>query len=330
MCTGDMQEFPVPPFRPHRLLAGPHAQTLAAAYLPSSHGADTAKQHYVRLDDGDQIVLHDDCASDWQPRDQVVLLMHGLSGCHQSGYMRRIATKLTARGVRVFRMDHRGCGAGAGLARLPYHAGASSDLSAAIRSIERLAPRSELSIVGFSLSGNILLKYLGERSTDVPPSVRSAVAVCPPVDLHAANERMEKFACRIYNRHFVKLLLRQVRAKERRRDDASRIALRGRIKCLRDFDDQYTAPLSGFAGVEDYYTRASAQPLLSAIRVPTMILAAKDDPMIPIDSITSASLAQDISLITTERGGHLGFYARKNGEPDRYWMDWRVVDWVKR
>src|SRR5262245_37992317 len=92
-------------FRPHPLLRGAHAQTLAGVYLPARHSAERAVRRRVELEDGDTLVLHDDCPTGWQPTDRSALLIHGLAGCHQSGYMRRIAGKLVAAGVRAFRMD---------------------------------------------------------------------------------------------------------------------------------------------------------------------------------------------------------------------------------
>ncbi len=99
------------------------------------------------------MILHDDCPDEWQPRDRVALMIHGLAGCHESGYMQRIAHKLSTRGVRVFRMDLRGCGAGQELASLPYHSGRSEDAVAALEEIAEIAPDSPVTLVGFSLGG---------------------------------------------------------------------------------------------------------------------------------------------------------------------------------
>ncbi|HQU44402.1 MAG TPA: alpha/beta fold hydrolase, partial [Pirellulales bacterium] len=163
-----------------------HFQTLAGVYLPGRRFVYKARQHRVTLDDGDQIVLHDDCPEGWQPGDRVALLIHGLAGCHQSIYMLRIAARLEELGVRAFRMDLRGCGAGVGLARLPYHAGRSEDAAAALETIARLCPASPVALVGFSMGGNIALKLLGELGEERCGHLDRAVAVCPPFDLLAA------------------------------------------------------------------------------------------------------------------------------------------------
>ena len=146
------------PFRSHPLLRGGHAQTLAGAYLPSVRSAYRAAQHRVRLADGDQLVLHDDRPPDWRDGDRTAMLIHGLGGTYLSGYMRRIALRLGQIGIRVFRLDLRGAGAGIWLAKLPYHSGRSDDAAAAIRYIAEICPGSSTSLIGFSLGGNIAPK----------------------------------------------------------------------------------------------------------------------------------------------------------------------------
>ncbi|OYV87501.1 MAG: hypothetical protein B7Z73_10010 [Planctomycetia bacterium 21-64-5] len=156
------------------------AGQVASSLRVNGHAVTTARLH-----DGDQIVLHDDCPEGWQPGDRVALLIHGLAGCHQSIYMLRIAARLEELGVRAFRMDLRGCGAGVGLARLPYHAGRSEDAAAALETIARLCPASPVALVGFSMGGNIALKLLGELGEERCGHLDRAVAVCPPFDLLA-------------------------------------------------------------------------------------------------------------------------------------------------
>ncbi len=222
----------LPPFRPHALVRGGHAQTLAGVYLPSHRHPYRARRQNVLLDDGDQLILHDDCPPAWQRGDRAVLLIHGLAGCHESGYMRRISHKLAARGVRSLRMDLRGCGAGAGLARLPYHSGRSEDATAALEAIARLAPDSPVTLVGFSLGGNIALKLAGELEQRGCGHLDSVMAVCPPVDLAACSLQIQKPENRIYDRYFVSLLLKQLTARRRLLPEALVRSLPGgRVRC---------------------------------------------------------------------------------------------------
>jgi uncharacterized protein len=321
-----MASFSLPPFRPHPLVRGGHAQTLAGYYWPGRH-LYQATQHRVTLDDGDIIVLHDDCPSEWKPGDRAVLLMPGLAGSHQSGYLARTAAKLNAKSVRTFRLDHRGWGAGAGLARLPFHAGRSEDVLAALCYLAKNCPGSPLAVVGYSLSGNVVLKALGELANQLPGSLDKAAAVSPPVNLSACADWMERRANRFYNRHMVGCLLSYLRENNRPWPHANgdRVKL---PKTIRLFDDLYTAPNSGFLSVEDYYTKSSSAQFLRQIQVPTLVIAAADDPMIPMASFESLALSPHIHLHVAHSGGHLGFIARNGQDSDRRWLDWRIVDWI--
>jgi len=325
-----MSNFEFPPFRPHTLFRGGHAQTLAGAYLPYRRHRYRARQHRVMLADGDEIVLHDDCPPNWQPPDRSALLIHGLAGCHESGYMVRIARKLCARGVRVFRMDLRGCGAGAALARLPYHSGRSDDAAAALEAIARHLPHSPTTLVGFSLGANITLKLLGELGDRPCGNLASAMAVCPPIDLAACSRQISQPANRMYDRFFVGLLLAQLEHRRRVAAGAAGVKLARRPRTLWEFDNAFTAVVCGFGTADNYYRAASSAPLVPRIRVPTLILASRDDPMIPCDALESASTASTVQVHLSDHGGHLGFVGRGGVDPDRRWMEWRVVDWVVR
>lgn len=316
------------PFRQHPLLRGGHVQTLAGVFLPGVRHPYRARQHRVQLADGDQIVLHDDCPAEWRTGDRTALLIHGLAGCHQSPYMQRIAAKFVERGVRTFRMDLRGCGAGFGLARLPYHGGRSEDAAAALAAIAEVCPGSPTTVIGFSLGGNITLKLLGELGEARCGGLDSAVAVCPPVDLQAAVERMALPLNRAYDRHFVRLLLRQMRERQRVLPDAPAPVFARPPRRLFDFDDQYTAPVCGFGSAANYYRLASSAQFASAIRQPTLVIASRDDPLAPWRPLAQLSGLPFIQLEITERGGHLGFIGRPGVDPDRRWLDWRIVEWV--
>lgn len=317
-----------PPFRPHPLLRSAHAQTLAGVYLPMPKLPYRADRHIVDLDDGDQLVLHDDRPEGWQNGDRACLLIHGLAGCYESGYMQRISHKLGARGVRAFRMDLRGCGAGEGLARLPYHSGRSEDARAALEFIGQIAPDSPVTLVGFSLGGNISLKLAGEMGDRPCAHWDSVMAVCPPVDLAACSRQIQKRPNTLYDRYFVARLVQQLESRRSFLPPEHARPFERPPRTLWDFDNQFTAVVCQFGTADDYYARASSLPLLANIRRPTLILAAADDPMIPPIALQTAPLPPAVRLCMTARGGHLGFVGRSGVDADRRWMDWRVVDWV--
>jgi predicted alpha/beta-fold hydrolase len=320
--------FDIPEFRPHPLLRNGHAQTLAGAYLPGGRFVEQAAQHYVPLPDGDAVVLHEDVPDDWRARDRTALLLHGLAGNHQSNYMQRLARKLVRRGVRTFRMDLRGCGAGAGLATQLYHGGRSDDARAALELLQTLCPGSPVTVVGFSLSGNIVLKLLGESPQRVPINVEKAVAVCPAVDLGLCAHSFLGPVRSRYERYFVTSLCRQIGVNRRLRPELPPLASKRRLKTLIEFDDVYTGPVCGFGTAENYYSTSSSRPHLSKIRRPTLVLVAEDDPMIPVSAFEGLTLPETVLLHRTAHGGHLGYIGRKGPDPDNRWMDWRVVDWV--
>src|SRR5262245_33937008 len=204
-----------PTFEPLKRLSRGHQQTLAA-YCPWTwQRAEGTRQHRVTLGDGDQIVLHDDCPSGWQPAHGVALLVPGLGGCHTTPYLVRSAAKLNRRGTRTFRMDQRGFGSAAKLARWPHHAGRSEDVAAALRVIDQLTDGSSTSRVGFSLGGNIVLKLAGESPDLVPPNLTSVMAVNPPIDLAALIAALEHPSNRFYNYYFTRTVLRGVARRHR-------------------------------------------------------------------------------------------------------------------
>lgn len=322
-----------------------HAQTLAAALWPSRLPRYHAVSRRVELDDGDEVVVHDDCPPGWRPGDTAALLMHGLSGCHLSPLLVRLTERLAARGVRAFRFDLRGCGAGVGLARRPYHAGRSEDLASVVAAVlnwcasdssgnhgrVRGTPASPLVLVGVSLSGNILLKYLGEAAERVPAAVTRAMAINPPIDLTRSIATLAGPINRWYDRHFVGTLMHQLDDHFRHRPDAIRPAIRRRPRRLHDFDDWFTAPIGGFPNADVYYERCSAAQFMPSIRVPTLVLTSRDDPLVPAEMFESLRThwPDNVHLAIAAGGGHVGYIARRGIDPDTHWLDWRVLEFVE-
>lgn len=320
-----------PSFRPHPLIRGGHLQTIIGSYLPWQKIVYAARQHRVPLADGDQIVVHDDQPAEnkWQSGDPVVLLIHGLGGCHLSSYMQRCAVKLTARGYRVFRMDLRGYGAGFPLARHPVHAGRSEDAGAVLNFLSELCEDSAIHVVGFSMGANIVLKLAGEFGAAAPRNLASVMAVSPPIDLIECSRNIQRSANRLYDRMFVRSLLRHIQRRKAAVPGALARPLDPPPRRLVEFDNRFTAPLAGFADAEDYYLRASSGALLRQITVPTFIVAAANDPIVPVKPFETAKYSPTTKLLITPCGGHLGFVARRGADPDRRWLDWRVVEWIE-
>lgn len=331
--SGEIDERPsivdrFPPFRPHRLLRSGHLQTVVATIFSGQSFPYRAVRRPVLLESGDSTMLHDDRPTGWMPPSPVALLIHGLAGCSRSPYMVRVSGRLNEAGVRTFRMDLRACGAGEGLARLPYHPGCSHDLLAAVRRVTEICPGSPIHLVGFSIGGNVALKTLGEWPDRLPPELCRAVVVNPSIDLPACIANLSKGAARFYDRHFVKLNYRQLRRSALLVEHAPHVVDAPRPRGQREFDDMYTAGMWGYKSVDRFYAETSAVSAIPDVRVPTLLIASRDDPLVPFTQFERLSPPASITMHLTDHGGHLGFIGRRNGDPDRRWMDWRIVDWV--
>ncbi|MBI1247216.1 alpha/beta fold hydrolase [bacterium] len=319
----------VRPFRPHPLLRNPHAQTIMGAYWTGASSQYKAKQHYVLFEDGDQIVLHDDCPPRWKPGNRVVLLIHGLGGCYQSGYLVRIAEKLNHLGIRTFRVDLRGCGAGTHLAKRPFHAGCSHDIAKCVETISALCLGSSLTLCGFSMGANIVLKLAGEVGSSKLGGIDSVMAVAPPIDLAYCCANMSNGFNRLYDWDFSRRLVRMVESRLRQDQDFyNGFQFNQKPKRIVDFDTIFTAPQCGFESANDYYTQASSAKVLPDITIPGLILTADDDSVVPVEIFSQHPRSSSVELEVTRGGGHLGFIAPKSLVPDRRWMDQRVVQWI--
>jgi hypothetical protein len=316
-----------PPFLPCRGLESGHLQTLVATYLKPRLPYRAAR-HIVTLDDADAIVLHDDRPNNWTRGDRVVLMLHGVAGCHGSPYLVRTAHKLNRVGLRTFRMDLRGMGAGRALAEKPGHAGRSSDARAALQQVTDQCPDSPITLVGYSMGGNIVLKLLGELAEQTPPALDNAIAVAPPIDLLLCAQNLNCGLQRFYSRALTRMLVRAVRDRQSMLT-ALPVPLTAMPTLLWDFDDRITAPLSGYDGAESYYVDCSSARALDQIAIPTLIISAADDPLIPVKMFHQATRADGVHLHLTDHGGHLGFYGRRGRDSDRWWLDWRIVDWIQ-
>ena len=316
-------------FLAYPLLRGPHAQTIAAVYLPGTSYPYRARQHAIEFQDGDRVVLHDDRPAGWKSGNPIILLLHGLGGCFASRYMARAAGKLNAVGLRTFRMDQRGCGTSLKTSRFPFHAGRSEDVATVIQHLSQLCPESPCVLIGFSIGGNVALKLLGEIGAGPCGQLVGGISICPPIDLAATVNAVESPRNRVYRWFIVQALLRQHALRRQHVANAKTVRFARRPRGLREFDEVLTAPLCGFSDARSYYRACSARPLLMHIRRPTIILTAKDDPVIPFAQFDGSDFSPSIRFYATDHGGHLGFLARRQRAHDRRWMEWRIVDWVQ-
>ncbi len=313
-------------FNPHPLVRGPIAQTIFGSQFTGDPQLPRRIQHRIRLDEKNLLLMYElKAAEESAP---LVLIGHGMGGCSESGYMRRIAAKLFREGFGVFMMNQRGSGVGIGLCDRLWNGGSSEDLARIIQFIVDLYPARKLLVIGFSLTGNILLKYLGE-GRQIPSNVHSALAVNPPIDLKVASQQISEGPwSNTFNKYYLGLMNRQVEAMVECHPEAFRPAVTPNT--IWEFDVEYTAPAFGYPRVEAYYEECSAKQFLEPITVPTTILCSQDDPFIPAEIFQSVRMSQQIDFMNPEFGGHMGYISRsRNSLDDRRWMDFICVQWAK-
>ena len=305
-------------FRPAWWLPGPHLQTLWPV-LFRRRGRPRLVRERLELPDGDFLDL------DWNgpdtPGAPLALLLHGLEGSSASPYAWGLLAAFLRRGWPAAVMHFRGCSGEPNRLARSYHSGETGDLAHVVAALARRAPGRPVFAAGISLGGNVLLKWLGETGPDAP--LAGAAAVSVPLDLSRCADRLERGLSKGYRWYLVRELHRSVRAKFGQwRASPIDLAELSRWRTFRQFDDHVTAPLHGFAGAEDYYRQSSSGRFVARIRVPTLIVQARDDPFLPDDPPPAASPC--VRWEAFPRGGHAGFVAGTVPGRPRYWLDERV------
>lgn len=260
--------------------------------------------------------------------DRVAIVSHGLEGSSEATHVRGMARALASDGWSVLAWNFRGCSGAPNRCLRSYHSGATDDLATVVEHSLRASGVRELALVGFSLGGNLTLKFLGDAGEALDPRIRRAFAVSVPCDLASSAARLAVPGNWIYMWRFLRALRTKLRAKAGR--FPGRLDLRGiaAIRTFREFDERYTAPIHGFSGAEDYWRRCSCRPVLSRIRRPTLLLNARNDPFLGSACFPYAEAAASewLALETPAHGGHVGFLMR--GDRSRTWAERRAVEFL--
>ncbi|HET6408029.1 MAG TPA: alpha/beta fold hydrolase, partial [Chthoniobacteraceae bacterium] len=288
-------------------LANGHVQTILPVLLPRRFQHAPIRER-LELQDGDFLEL------DWSRRGhrRVAVITHGLEGSTNGGYIRGMASAMNEAGWDAMAWNFRGCGAELNRLLRFYHSGETGDLRQIIAHI--VNDYESISLIGFSLGGNITLKYLGEAPPD--QKIVAAAAVSVPVDL-ASSARIldERLSNRLYLRRFLQSLITKVEAKARHFPEELNVDGIRTIRSFQEFDNRYTAPMHGFRDAIEYWERASSKPHLGRIGVRTLLLSARNDPFLtpecfPVEAATSNT---NLYLEAPESGGHVGFLDLANG-----------------
>lgn len=311
-------------------LPGPHLQTIFAKLFRGIPMPPSTRESW-RMSDGDTASIERVRGQSNAPR---LIVFHGLEGGAQSTYARGLLHEAARRGWWADLVLWRTCdGRLVNDVARSYHSGASDDADEFVTRILAADPGRPTFLAGVSLGGNVLLKWLGERGDAVPREICAAAAVSVPFDLDAASTKLENGFSRVYTRFFLQTMRSKAIAKHARFPETGSLDRIRSAATLREFDDAVTAPLHGYSGAADYYRRASSLFFLDQIRVPALLLSARNDPFLPrsvLDEVRAVAQGNPlIRCVFTESGGHVGFVSGRLPWKPQYWMEPYILNWLQ-
>lgn len=306
------------------LCSNPHVQTIIPTLFRRVPGV-TYQRERIETSDRDFLDL------DWSKVGgrRVAIVLHGLEGDSSRPYMMGMVKALNRTGWDALAMNFRGCSGEPNRALRMYHSGETDDLNTVVCHVANTGIYADVALVGFSLGGNVILKFLGEQGNGISPLVKAAVAISVPCDLKACSDRLKEFRNRPYLHRFLKLLHGKIRAKALMMPDRINDAGFDRIRLLSEFDDRYTAPIHGFRDSADYYEKASSKQFLTTISVPALLINAADDPFLSETCfpVEEANVNPHFFLEIPRHGGHVGFMSfNRTGE---YWSETRATSFLQ-
>lgn len=311
-------------FKPAWWLPSPHLQTLWPVFSGAKK-KPTLLRERLELPDGDFIDV------DWVNAHldaPIVVVLHGLEGSCHSHYARDVLYTLQCSGYRAVFMYFRSCSGEVNRMPRYYHSGDTEDLAWLIQRLQQQYPNVPLMAIGYSLGGNVLLKWLGETAENNP--LQCAIAVSVPLLLYKLADRMQGGFSRFYQRHLITQLKHKLKQKQIQRGIHANVDMK-ELKDFWSFDDKITAPLHGFKSAEDYYNKASSRQYLKTIAVPTLILHAKDDPFMDDTVIPNETeLSSSVTLEVSEKGGHMGFVSGVIPGRGQPWLPKRISQFIKQ
>lgn len=312
-------------FKPAWWLPGGHLQTLWSSFKRRKFSFKTARERLI-LPDEDFVDL------DWVESNNsgpIVIVMHGLEGSIKSSYVHGILNALKNMGFRAVLMNFRGCSGEHNHSSKAYHAGETNDFNFFVQTLHVRYPDTKLAAIGFSLGGNVLLKYLGEAQNN--SLLSCAVAVSVPFLLNRSADRMQTGFSIVYQKKLLALLRKKIIDKNKFLPLPVDINHINEIKNFWQFDAEITAKLYGFESADEYYQQSSSAYYLSSIKIPTLILHAHNDPFLYADAIPlQSALPACVQLNLSKSGGHVGFVAGAIPGRARYWLEEKIPAYIKK
>jgi len=315
------------PFEPHPLLRNAHAMTIVAAML---------RRRFPDLPPGETRLF--DVApgvrlagsAHWQAARRerpVLVLIHGLEGSSESGNLLGLSEKAFRAGFSVVRLNQRNCGAGEQYSSTLYNSGLSGDYRAVLTELVEVERVPEVFFAGWSMGGNLVMKMAGDFGAAAPAEFRALAVVCPALNLSVCADTLAEPRNFIYLRHFVRNLKARTLRKARMYPGTIRVDGLARVRTVRDFDDAVIAPQFSFRDAEDYYQQSSALRVVDRVSIPSLILTAQDDPVVPIRTFDVPAIRENpkVTFEAPAHGGHSGFISRWKG-PERFWAEARLME----
>jgi predicted alpha/beta-fold hydrolase len=310
-------------FSPPLWLRGGHLQTVLPTLLRRAPSVPYQRER-IATPDGDFLDL------DWSTTgsSRLAVISHGLEGNTSRAYVRGMARALRDAGWDVLAWNYRGCSGEPNRLLRSYHSGASDDLDVVVEHVARSRRYGAIALVGFSLGGNITLKYLGERGDAVHPLIVGAATFSVPCDLASSARKLAHPAQSVYMRRFMVTLREKIRSKAHLLPPTITLDGIDSVRTFLEFDDRYTAPIHGYRDGEDYWAHASSRPYLPGIRRPALLVNALDDPFLTPECFPfeEAEHSAYLTLEAPKHGGHVGFMLGA----DRYWAEERAVEFLAR
>ncbi len=322
-------------FKPAWWLSNSHLQTLFPALFRRPKLLQKPQRIQLQTPDQDELCL--DCCG-LESKGHLVILLHGLSGSSQSGYIQGLQQTFKNQGIRSIALNFRGCSGRPNRLARGYHSGDTGDIDFIYRYFRQLEPNTRIAVVGFSLGGNVLLKWLGEQASNI--DICAAVAVSVPLLLDQCASKLDQGLSKIYRDRLMAELKDYIRQKQQflaktgNYSEMEKIAGVGdisKIKSFWQYDDQVVARLHGFSDVHEYYRLSSSRPFLAKINAPTLIVQARNDPF-----MTEAVIPQDnelsphVTLELSHSGGHVGFVSGNIPFKPQYWLDQRITEYINQ